>query len=222
MQRISGFIISVLLLLSVWCNAQDTIRYPINEMKGIRIGIDVSKPLLPLMFSGERFGLEAAADMHIKGNLFAITEVGWLNVNLNRDEYHYRANGLYGKLGGDYNLLKSRRPFSNDIVYAGGRYGYSVFSHQAEQITVSSHFWPEATDQTIPKLTMQAHWLELLLGVKAEVLKNLYIGLTFRLKFIIVSPNDNYSTPYIIPGYGYGNEGFALGLNYYISYNIHF
>ena len=222
MQRISGFIISVLLLLSVWCNAQDTIRYPINEMKGIRIGFDVSKPLLPLMFNGERFGIEATADMHIKGNLFAIAEAGWLRVNLDRDDYHYWENGMYGKAGVDYNLLKSRRPFSNDIVYAGGRYGFSVFSHQADRVTIPAHFWSEATDQNIPKNFMQAHWLEMLLGVKAEVLRNLYIGLTFRFKFLIVSPKDAYSTPYIIPGYGYGNEGFALGLNYYISYNFHF
>jgi len=222
MKKISGFIISVLLLLPVWCEAQDTIRYPINEMKGIRIGFDISKPLLPLMFNGERFGVEATADVHIMGNLFAIAEAGWLNVNLNREDYHYRGNGVYGKFGGDFNLLKSRRPFSNDLVYAGGRYAYSVFGHRAERITIPEHFWPGATDQIIPKSTMQAHWLEMLLGVKAEVLKNFYIGMTFRFKFLIVSPKDKYSTPYIIPGYGYGNEGFALGLNYYLSYNIHF
>ena len=222
MQRISGFIISVLLLLPVWSSAQDTVRYPINEMKGIRIGIDISKPLLPLIFKGERIGFEATADMHVKGNFFAVAEAGWLNVNLDRDNYHYKENGLYGKLGVDYNLLKSRRPNSNDIVYAGARYGLAVFSHHADRVTIPEHFWSEVTGQNIPKNFMQAHWLEMLLGVKAEVLKNLYAGLTFRIKFRIVSPKDDYSTPYIIPGYGYGNEGFALGLNYYVSYNIHF
>ena len=222
MQRISGFIISILLLLPVWCSAQDTIRYPVNAMKGIRIGVDVSKLLLPVMYKGERMGFEGTVDKYIKGNFFAVAEAGWLYVNLNNDTYHYKANGLYGKAGTDYNLLKSRRPNSNDIVYAGARYGLSVFSHQAENVTIPGHFWPDATDQSIPKNTMSAHWLELLLGVKAEVLKNLYVGLTFRFKFKIVSPKDNYSTPYMIPGYGNGNEGYALGLNYYVSYNIHF
>ena len=222
MRRISGFIISALLLLSVWCSAQDTVRYPINAMKGIRIGTDLSKPLLPLMFNGERIGLEFSADMHIKGNLFAVAEAGWLSVNLDKKDYHYRGSGFYGKLGVDNNLLKSRRPNSNDIVYVGARYGISVFSHQADKVTIPGYFWPEAKDQIIPKTTLSAHWLELLLGVKAEVLKNLYVGLTFRLKFSIVSPKDDYSTPYLIPGYGSGNEGYALGLNYYVSYNIHF
>ena len=222
MRRISGFIISILLALPVWCSAQDTIRYPINAMKGIRVGVDVSKFLLPVMYNGERIGFEATVDKHIKDNFFAVAEAGWLHVNLNKDTYHYKENGLYGKVGADYNLLKSRRPNSNDIVYAGARYGLSVFSHQAENITIPGYFWPDAIDQSIPKNTMNAHWLELLLGVKAEVLKNLYVGLTFRLKFTIIKPKDDYSTPYQIPGYGDGNSGYALGLNYYVSYNFHF
>ncbi|MDR1154314.1 MAG: DUF6048 family protein [Bacteroidales bacterium] len=222
MRKISGFIISVLLLLPVWCSAQDTIRYPINAMKGIRVGVDISKLLLPVIYSGEQMGFEATADMYIKGNLFGVAEAGWLYVDLNRDAYHYRENGLYGKIGVDYNLLKSRRPYSNDIVYAGVRYGLSVFSQQADQVTIPGYFWPDATGHRIPKSTMQAQWLELLFGVKAEVLKNLYVGLTFRFKFKTVSPGDDDSIPYRIPGYGNGNSGFALGINYQVSYNIRF
>ena len=223
MKRISGFIISLLLALPVWCSAQDTIRYPISEMKGIRVGIDVSKLLFPVIYKGERMGFEATADMFVKGNFFAVAEAGWLRVNLDRSpDYHYKENGMYVKAGIDYNLLKSRRPNSNDIVYGGVRYGLSVFNQQAENITVPEHFWPEGSDLAIPKSTLSAQWLELLLGVKAEVLTNFYVGLTFRLKFRTVSPKDPYSIPYQIPGYGEGNSGYALGLNYYISYNFHF
>jgi len=212
----------MLLILSVCCSAQDTIRYPINAMRGIRIGVDISKLALPILFNGERMGFEATADMHVKNNLFAVAEAGMLHVNLNRDDYQYRGNGVYAKVGVDNNLLKSRRPNSNDIVYTGARYGFSVFGHHADQITIPGYFWPDATEQIIPSNTMSTHWVELLLGVKAEVLKNLYFGLSFRLKFIIVPPKDDYSTPYLIPGYGEGSQGFALGINYCVSYNFHF
>ena len=222
MQKISGFIISTLLLLHTLCNAQDTIRYPINEMKGVRVGIDNSKLLFPLIFSGERIGFEITADMHVKGNFFAVSEVGWLNVNLNRPDFHYRQNGFYGKLGIDYNLLKSRRPHSNDIVYGGVRYAFSAFNQQADKVLIPGHFWRDAPDQIIPKNPMTAHWVEILLGVKAEVLTNLYIGLTFRGKFLLAEPKGKYSTPYLIPGYGFGNSNFVLGINHYVSYNIYF
>ena len=222
MQRISGFIISILLISNVLSYAQDTVRYPINEMKGIRIGVDVSKFVLPLIFSGDRIGFEATADAHVSGNIFATAEAGWLNVTLVKPDYNYKGNGIYGKLGVDYNLLKSRRPFSNDIVYGGARYALSVFNHRADNVNIPGYFWPDASGLTIPKNTMQAQWLEFLLGVKAEVLKNLYVGLTFRAKFLVVKPKDNYSTPYLIPGYGNGNVNFVIGLNYYLSYNFHF
>ena len=223
MKRISGFFISALLLLSgLLCSAQDTTRFPINEMKGIRIGVDFSKIPVYFLYNRERVGFEATADMHIKGDFFATVETGWQSANIKKPDYHYSGKGFYGKIGTDYNLLKSRRPFSNDIVYAGARYAFSTFSHQAEQITVPGHFWHDATGLSMPKHWMRTHWMELLFGVKTEVLTNFYVGLTFRFKFIIVSPKDEYSKPYLIPGYGEGNENFAIGINYYVSYNIHF
>ena len=210
------------LMTASLCSAQDTLRYPINAMKGIRIGVDFSKIPAYIMYNGERIGFEATADVHIKGNFFGTVEAGWQTVALKKADYNYKGSGFYGKFGTDYNLLKSRRPFSNDIVYGGVRYAFSTFSHQADQITIQEHFWKGVSGLSIPKNSMHAHWLELLFGVKTEVLKNFYVGLTFRFKFIIVPPKDEYSTPYLIPGYGNGNENFALGINYYVSYNIHF
>ncbi len=223
MRKISGFIISLLLLLPLCCKGGDTVRYPINPMKGIRIGVDVSKFFLPLMYNNERMGFEATADMHVKGNIFATAEAGWLRANLDNDTaYQYKSNGVYAKVGIDYNMLKSRRPNSNDIVYAGFRYGFSVFGQEVDDVTIPGYYWPDAPGQSISKTTLSAHWLELLLGIKAEVLKNFYIGLTCRLKFKIVSPKDDYSTPYLIPGYGSGSSNPVFGLNYYISYNLKF
>ena len=167
-------------------------------------------------------GLGVTADMHIKGNFFGTAEAGWLKVNLNKTDFRYRAEGYYARAGADYNMIKSRRPFSNDIVYAGARYCFSTFNHQADRIFVPGYFWHDASGLYFPKKSLTAHWAELLLGVKAEVLTNLYVGITFRLKFMLIAPKDEYSTPYMIPGYGNGGENFVIGINYFLSYNIHF
>ena len=221
MQKISGFIISALLLLPLWCNAQDTTRYPIIDMKGVRVGIDLSKLALPFIYS-ERKAFEASVDAHIKKNFFAVAEVGWQKIDLKNDTaFHYRSNGFYGKLGIDYNLLKSRRPYSNDLLYVGFRYGMSAFSHQADDITIPEQYWPVVYDQRIASTTLTAHWIEFVMGVKAEVLKNFYLGVSFRGKFLLAKPKDS-SNPYQIPGYGKGTSSFVIGMNYYVSYNIHF
>lgn len=220
MWRISGFIISLLLLHSV-CGAQDTVRYPINAMKGLRVGVDVSKLAFPVIYNGERFGFEASADVHVFSNMFAVVEAGWLKVNLDEAMYHYQENGMYGRAGIDWNLLKSRRPGSNDLVYAGVRYGFSLFNHWADRVSTPGYYWPDATDLSIPKTMLSAQWLELMLGVKGELLKNFYAGISFRFRFRFVHPNDPYSIPYQIPGYGVGNQKWAIGIHYYVSYNFH-
>ncbi|MDR2848864.1 MAG: DUF6048 family protein [Bacteroidales bacterium] len=229
MRKISGFFISAWLLIPLWSSAQDTTRYPINDMKGVRVGIDLSKLALPFIYNN-RTGFEASLDMHIKGNFFAIAEGGWLKVDLTKSDennntiFHYRSNGYYGKLGIDYNLLKSRRPNSNDLLYAGFRYGMSAFSHEADEIIIPQQYWAAVPSQTIPRADLNAHWIEFLLGVKAEVLKNFYLGVAFRGKFLLSKPKDkkSHSKAYQIPGYGNGTSTFVIGMNYYVSYNIHF
>ncbi|GHT23805.1 hypothetical protein FACS189430_07660 [Bacteroidia bacterium] len=221
MQKISGFIISALLLLPLCCSAQDTTRYPVNDMKGVRVGIDLSKLAMPLIYSDLK-GFEVSVDAHIKKNFFAVAEAGWLNVDLNNDTaYHYRSNGYYGKLGIDYNLLKSRRPYSNDLLYVGFRYGMSVFSHEADNITIPAQYWHAVSGQIIDPSSLNAQWIELMMGVKAEVLKNFYLGVSFRGKFLLAKPKST-SKPHQIPGYGKGASSFVLGMNYNVSYNIYF
>jgi len=223
MQKISGYITNVLLIISALCNAQDTIRFPINEMKGVRLGIDVSTVPFMIATNLERIGFGLSADMHIKGNFFGVAETGWMKVNLEKSNYRYDTEGYYGRLGIDYNLLKPRRPNSNDIFYAGLRYCYATFNHKAQNITVPGYFWrPDATELSMPITALDAQWLELLLGVKTELLKNFYISLTFRLKFLLITPKDNFSTPYLIPGFGNGDSNTVVGINYFLSYNIFF
>ncbi len=222
MGKISGFIISIILVFPVFCNGQDTIRYPIEPMKGIRIGIDVSKLLLPVFYPHERFGFEATADIHIKNNIFAVAEAGWLKADLDKDDYSYRSNGYYAKVGADYNVLKPRIPHSNDILYIGARYGFSLFSQEVDDITILGYYWPDAPGQSISQEILNAHWLEFLLGIKAEVLKNFYVGITLRGKLMLVKPKSDYSSTYVIPGYGSGTSRFVGGINYYVSYNFRF
>jgi hypothetical protein len=98
----------------------------------------------------------------------------------------------------------------------------SRFSHEADNVLVPGGYWADPPPQTIPKTSLTAHWIEFVAGVKAEVLKNFYLGIIFRGEFMIVSPKDKYAKPYQIPGYGKGTNTFVLGLNYYVSYNVHF
>ena len=67
-----------------------------------------------------------------------------------------------------------------------------------------------------------AHWLELVVGIKAELLRNLYAGASVRVGLLVAQTNNSGFPNYYIPAFGRVHEGsrFGVGFNYTLSYLI--
>ena len=69
---------------------------------------------------------------------------------------------------------------------------------------------------------MAALWTELIIGIKAETLQNLYLGLNVQFKGLITEKeSENFENIYI-PGFNrtYDSGRFGVGFGYNISYLI--
>ena len=69
---------------------------------------------------------------------------------------------------------------------------------------------------------LTAHWAELIIGIKTEILNNLYLSINLQLKRkISESHPDNFDNLYI-PGFNrtYDYSEFGVGYGYSISYLI--
>jgi hypothetical protein len=66
---------------------------------------------------------------------------------------------------------------------------------------------------------LSAQWLEVVVGIKAEVLKNIYVGFSVRMNRMISNKKpDNFDNLYI-PGFNRTYNGdFGVGFNYTVSY----
>jgi hypothetical protein len=66
---------------------------------------------------------------------------------------------------------------------------------------------------------LSAQWLEVVVGMKAEVLKNIYVGFSVRMNKILTnSKPENFDNLYI-PGFNRTYNGdFGVGFNYTVSY----
>ena len=112
-----------------------------------------------------------------------------------------------------------------NMIYTGFRVGTSSFTQTINSFTTfnSNQFWEQfSSDEEIEFDGLNAIWAELILGIKAEVLQNVYIGLNVQLKSLLSDTEpDNFENIYI-PGfdrtYDSGNFGIAFGYN--ISYLI--
>ncbi|HSH52908.1 MAG TPA: DUF6048 family protein [Bacteroidales bacterium] len=181
---------------------------------GVKAGINIGR-FTDFIFKPERFSMEGSVDFNFGHKYFAVAEGGYSITNFEKENYNYSSEGYFIKLGFDYNMLKK---YPTDFLGVGVRVGRSSFSQDANNVTIVDNHWGNIPIN-IPSEKINAYWLEGSLGLKAEILKNIYLGWDASIKIILSGGNPGFN-PYNIPGYGNGISTINLGANYYIYYQI--
>jgi len=216
------FCISLFFLshLSGFAQKKDTLK--VTKPYSIRFGIDLSKPLTSLI-DNDKNGFEITADFRFKNRYYIASEIGYTNKTTAEDYINFTSKGSYIKLGVNYNAYNNWLDMNNEI-YVGIRYGFSSFNQTLNSYTINQHgnYFDENINNTpIEYDNLSAHWVELLLGVKVETFKNLFLGASVSFNNLINSNDpDNFENLYI-PGFNkrYLNKSGA-GFNYTVSYQI--
>ncbi len=216
MNKISQYIFTFLLLSPIFCLSQDkTDEWRYN---GPRIGIDLSRFLLPALQKGDRHGWEIQGDIPYKGNYFPTLELGMQWFDDREAGFHYMNNGAYGRLGVDINIEKFQSLQDYDIVFVGVRYGYARFNEQVNNINYTNYWGTINT--SFPKKSISAHWAELVFGMKGEIFSNVFLGWSLRIKFPFYQTYDPNIIPYIIPGIGKTTGEVPADFSFTLSYRI--
>ncbi len=200
---------------------QDTISY--KEKYGLRVGLDLSKPLRTFLDNNYK-GFEILGDYRIYRNYFLAAELGNENRNFNGDNIGITAKGSYIKLGADYNAYDNWAGMEN-MIYVGIRYGFSTFSQTLNyyEIYDRNTYFPANINNTPSETTgLTASWAELIVGMKVELLNNLYLGLNVQLKRRISQTTPPNFDNLVIPGFNrtYDGSSFGVGYGYTLSYLI--
>lgn len=135
------------------------------------------------------------------------------------------ATGSYFKAGIDYNSYTNWLDMQN-MIFFGFRGGVSSFSQEINQFTVynTDQYWNAPFTDTSPQefKGLTAIWAELIIGIKAELVTNLYAGLNVQIKSIISQDQPDGFENLYIPGFNrtYDSGRFGVGFGYTISYLI--
>jgi hypothetical protein len=186
--------------------------------EGPRIGLDISRFLMPYIQRTTRSGFEIQADYPYKGNWFPTIEAGYLSVVDNNDAFYYTNQGPYARIGVDLNINKFESLKDNDLVFVGCRYGYSHFSQETVEASYTNYWGTLHT--AFPKDYLNAHWGELLFGLKGELLPNFFFGWSVRVKFLLAGTSDPHVKPFVIPGLGYTTTDIPFDFSLTVSYRI--
>jgi len=194
----------------------------IKDKYGLRVGVDISKPVQYLI-NNDIKGFEVVADFRLTKKIYLAGEFGYYDRYEEEDYMKFSSKGSFIKIGANYNLYKNWLDMTNEI-YVGLRYGFSPFSSTLHEYTPNfngTYFPEEAIIANTEYNGLTAHWAEFVLGLKVEVLKNFYMGMSIGLKKMISQKQpDNFLNMYV-PGFErvyMNNTGFSF--NYTLSYNI--
>jgi hypothetical protein len=199
----------------------DTIPKP--QSYGLRIGADISKPLRSLL-DDSYSGFELVADFRISTKFYIAAEMG----NEQKDRFESNLNsttsGSYIKLGADFNAYNNWLGMNN-AIYGGLRYGFASFKQELLAYgiyTTTPVFPPSFRVEPREYSGLTAHWAELVVGVKTEVLQNLYLSINLQLKRRITEDKPENFDNLFIPGFNrtYDFSDFGAGYSYSISYLI--
>lgn len=229
MYRISTLICFLLLCLSV-SSQNDSIISTANDSTkiklkyGLRVGGDIGK-LARSFLDDDYSGFEIMADYRLKEKLYVAGELGFEEKKTINEYLNITSKGSYLKGGIDYNMYQNWLNMDN-MIYAGFRVGASSFSHDLNSFTVYSidQYWAphliSSNTQEINGLT--AFWAEIILGMKAELFNNFYIGLNVQLKVLVTETIPNNFENVYIPGFGktYDSSSIGAGYSYFLSYRI--
>ena len=194
-------------------SGQDTLR-----TYGPRFGLDLARFAFILADPSE-IGAEASVDFEILRNLYPVIEIGYNSISESEALFKYSAGGIYGRAGIDYNFLKLKDRSQHHSFTVGARYGLSVFSHRAEDIYILNDYWGDYVSESYEK-ELRGHWVELVAGVKAELVPNLFMGWSLRYKILLNPDMDPLFTPQLVAGFGTGGKDRSFGISYSIFYKI--
>lgn len=204
-----------MLMFIIHLNAQDGMR-----VRGPRISYDLASLSL-LYFDPDRMMYTISVDYELKQDIYGIIDLGYQHVNTKRENYQYKSDGMFTRIGADINLLNYDKQVDvYEMMYVGGRYGLSLFNQEAGQINVPGEYWGDFINGQIEKHPLNTHWISLAGGMRAEVFRNFFMGWSALLNIRLFTSGAKGMDPYNIPGFGKGANRVTATFNYTVSYRI--
>ncbi len=185
---------------------------------GLTISADLYGPVSNL-FGSDHFSGEVSVAADFKNRFFPILELGYATTNsIHEDtEIHYKTSAPYFRIGMNYNT--GAKKLSNSFLYVGVRYGFSSFKYDVVSPDITDGVWGGKVPLELYGESSSAQWLELLVGVQVEIIKNIMLGWAVRYKSPFTVKENEHSRPWQVPGMG-RNKSTVYGISYSIIYKL--
>ena len=113
---------------------KDTVDVAKKQFYGLRVGIDLSKPIRSLLDT-DYSGFEIVGDFRIKKNHYIAAEIGNETRTSIFPNINNTTRGSYIKAGFNYNAYENWFGMNN-LIFAGARAGFASFRQELNSYTI--------------------------------------------------------------------------------------
>ena len=194
----------------------------------LRVGLDIIKPITT-QFEENYQGLELVGDLKFNRRWYLATEIGSEKKTIQSELINFTTSGTYIKIGADYNFFNNWKGMNN-ALFIGFRLARSVHAQRVNNYTLyqlSQYIPLSLVTQgyaTGERSSLNTGWYEILLGIKVQLLKNFYAGISLRMHGLITNEQPENFGNLFAPGFNSitDDNNFGGGFNYTLSYAFPF
>ncbi|MCE2615657.1 MAG: DUF6048 family protein [Phocaeicola sp.] len=194
----------------------------VKFFQGVSAGVDIFG-LINKTLGGDYKNIETTFQVNLKNRYMPIVEIGQgaIDITNNETNVHFKTSAPYIRIGMDMNMMY-KKPELPGYITLGVRLGHTSFSYDVNAPNLTDPNWKNITMPFSYKgVKSNANWLEIVVGVRAKIIKGLRMGWSVRYKSRLSMKKNENSDPYYIPGYGKGKKS-TYGCTYNISYDLPF
>lgn len=189
-----------------------------NSGRHLSFGIDIFHPVLNQYITNEK-GYEFTLDYYTKRDIYLAADAGWGSSNVNYPDLKYATDNKFFRFGVNRSLLLRKDSADWNNLFIGFRLGgANVNRTQASYIVIDS-LWG-STLGIEPAKNFMAYWIELTMGVRVQIVKDISMGWNVRAKFLLNGKSFLDLAPLYIAGYGRGDKNSVFDYNLYLYYSI--
>ncbi|MDR2853836.1 MAG: DUF6048 family protein [Prevotellaceae bacterium] len=224
MRKIFNFIVITILANSAIGASAQVKTDTLPLLRGLRVELDVLSPLMHSLGGSDGYYFQGAVAVSLREQYFPTLEVGFGGVDnkISASGQGFSTNGVFARVGMDYAMLKSRNKSLNyNLFVVGARLGFSPFSYDVSNVSVGDNYW-NATSPVVRDYNNETTlrlWYEILVGIRVEVIHNVFMGWNVRTKGLFGNDNKGKIYPYYIPGFG-NFKGSHWEFNYTVGYQF--
>lgn len=194
------------------------------QLHGFRVDVDVSPIVTSFMNGSDVLNYEAAVQLDINHKYYPVFEMGYASADkLTTSAINYQGNALFYRIGLDFNLIKQKKETKvnlNNIFLVGGRLGFTQFDYNLSNIQLRNDYWGNTEIKDLEQISVSKLWYEIVVGVRVEILKNIFIGWSVRSKNLLTKDKAGNFKPWHVPGFGINSDSSVWGLNYMLGYKF--